>query len=93
MAIPRASVRRAKMAWVVGKWAWVDGSGSKVLFAQIDISMTEIREIRLREIRFLLGLTEFNSGEGEFNSGVGKFLLGLGEFNSGVGKFLLGAVN
>ena len=47
------------MAWVVGKWAWVDGSGSKVFFAQIDISMTEIREIRLREIiRFLLGLTE-----------------------------------
>ena len=48
------------MAWVVGKWAGVDGSGSKVLFAQIDNSMTEIREIRLREIRFLLGLTEFN---------------------------------
>ena len=25
------------MAWVVGKWAWVDGSGSKVLFAQIEL--------------------------------------------------------
>ena len=48
------------MARVVGKWAWLDGSGSKVLFAQIDISMTEIREIRLREIRFLLDLTEFD---------------------------------
>ena len=26
------------MAWVVGKWAWVDGSGSKVLFAQMEWS-------------------------------------------------------
>ena len=26
------------MAWVVGKWACVDGSGSKVLFAQMECS-------------------------------------------------------
>ena len=26
------------MAWVVGKWAWVDGTGSKVLFAQMEWS-------------------------------------------------------
>ena len=71
------------MAWVVGKWAWVDGSGSKVLFAQMEWSWVlgissklsyiavipaviavkntlKYQQIRLTEIRFLLGLDEFN---------------------------------